>query len=263
MSTPPSTSSPSPATGTNPDSLLVSTLAQLSVQHVAPKIPEFSGSNPARWLARLDSEFAMCTPQVTDGRKKFAYATNKMAEGTLDAVEDLLLEHPRGEGIYTRFRERILATYGPSDTQLAWSFLDFPPLGDGSAMAMAASMLRLLPSDQRAGNILLREVFLQKLPTDIRNALEKLTKDDLDLVKLATRVDEIIASRATSGAGTNEVKTAGKSAATRMKSKETGAKKRQQPAGWCWYHRIHGDDADNCKNPCSFPTKQAHQIQEN
>ena len=205
----------------------------------------------------------MCTPQVTEGKKKFAYATNKMAETTLDAVEDLLLEHPRGEDIYARFRERIMATYGPSDTQLASGFLDFSPLGDGSAMAMAASMLRLLPPDQRAGNIVFREVFLRKLPTDIGNALGKLSKDDLDLVRLATRVDEIIASRATQENRTNVVKTAGKSAGIRSKTKEAGAKKKQQPAGWCWYHRIHGDDAENCKDPCSFPAKQVHEIQEN
>ena len=236
-------------------------LAQLSVQHVAPKIPEFSGSNPARWLARLDSEFAMCTPQVTEGRKKFAYATNKMAEATLDAVEDLLLEHPRREDIYTRFRERILATYGPSDTQLASTFLDFPSLGDGSAMAMAASMLRLLPSDQRAENIVLREVFLRKLPTDIRNALGKLNEEDLDLIKLATRVDEIIASRATSDPGTNAVKTPGKSATAKTKAKKAGAKK-IPPGGWCWYHWKFRDAAKNCKAPCTFPS-QITEIQEN
>ena len=242
---------------------LVNALAQLSIQHVAPKIPEFSGSNPARWLARLDNEFAMCTPQITDGKKKFAYATSKMAETTLDAVEDLVLEHPRGDDIYMRFRDRILATYGPSDTQLASGFLDFPPLGDGSAVAMAASMLRLLPSDQRAGNIVLREVFLRKLPTDIRNALGKLTKEDLDLIKLATRVDEIIASRSPFGATANTVKTSGKVATQRTKAKEAGVKKKQPPAGWCWYHRVHGEDATNCKPPCSFPSKQAHEIQEN
>ena len=179
-----------------------------------------------------------------------------MAEATLDAVEDLLLEHPRGEDIYTRFRERVMATYGPSDTQLASDFLDFSSLGDGSAMAMAASMLRLLPPDQRAGNIVLREVFLRKLPTDIRNALGKLTKDDLDLVKLATRVDEIIASRAAPENRTNAVKTPGKNTTTKTKAKGPGAKKKQQPAGWCWYHRIHGDNAENCKDPCSFPAKQ-------
>ena len=69
-------------------------LAQLSVNHVAPKIPEFSGKNPALWITRLENQFEMCTPKVTDQEKRFVYATNQMTEETLGSVEDLLLAVP-------------------------------------------------------------------------------------------------------------------------------------------------------------------------
>ena len=235
-------------------------LAQLSVNHVAPKIPEFSGKNPALWITRLENQFAMCTPKITDQEKRFVYATNQMTEETLGSVEDLLLTIPRPPDIYDRFTKRVMETFGPSDTQLASNFLDFPPMGDGSATIMAANMLRLLPVNERGNNIVFREIFLRKIPPAIRDVLGELREEDKDLLALAKRVDALIASRPATGATISNAGTAGKDAKPKRKSQDRP--KKSPPGGLCWYHWKFGEDATNCKAPCSFPSKIA-EIQEN
>ena len=235
-------------------------LAQLSVNHVAPKIPTFSGKNPALWITRLENQFAMCVPKVTDQEKRFVYATNQMTEDTLGSVEDLLLTLPRPPDVYDLFTKRVMETFGPSDTHLASSFLDFPPMGDGSATIMAANMLRLLPVTERGSNIVFREIFLRKIPPAIREVLGELREEDKDLLALAKRVDALIAARPATMPTTNSIGTIGKDAKAKQKTRSPTKK---NPQGkWCWYHRKHGEAATNCRPPCVFPTTIAG-IQEN
>ena len=245
-------------------------MSNMSTHFTAPKLPEFDSNDPELWFSRLESEFTMATPSVTDGPKRFAYASSRLSATHASAIADLIREEPRRPDIYQRFRQRMVDTYGPSETKRASNFMDYPDLGDGSAVEMAANMLQCLPPSARVPHPVLRETFLRKIPTDLCNSLGKLTDEDLDLLHLGKRVDDLKATRA-SGTAVNTVKTSGTKYKNKKRKTEAkddgknGVKLEVTPhPDWCFYHEKFGKKAERCRPPCTFsPHLQETEIQGN
>ena len=174
---------------------------------------------------------------------------------------------PPGPDIYDRFCRRIMSAFGPSETTSTVKFLQFPSLGDGSAATMAAAMLQLLPEAERIPSIVYRELFLQKIPSEIRNSLGELKSEDKDITFLAARVDRLIASRTKDAASVSAVKTGGRGRSRKKKaevkdaaqasdrSSDKASRKRDVTPhpDWCYYHEQFGGKAEKCRPPCTFP----------
>ena len=102
---------------------------------------------------------------------------------------------------------------------------------------LLAEMYTLLPDDEVAKpSIVIRELFLRQLPSDVRAHLTN--KAALSLDELATEAD-------------NFFTTAGQRVSA-VRSKTSNRPSPSSDSKLCYFHERFGDNARKCRAPCSF-----------
>ena len=126
-------------------------------------------------------------------------------------------------------------------------------------------MLALLPEDFKPGFIF-RGLFLRRLPANVRAHL--LQEDISDPRALSLKADEFyhnLASAPVNILSSEEtmdpqavnavrgVSSAHRERRSSVSSNSSSATTSRRPASnLCWYHRTHGENATNCRKPCSW-----------
>ena len=131
-------------------------------------------------------------------------------------------------------------------------------------------MLNLLPDDYKP-DFILRGLFLRRLPIDVRSHL--LREKVSDPRALALKADKLFQSRVSPLSVNLLADDFGESLQVNLVSSRARApkipnsvkiplsKRSPTPApttrsptlsGLCWFHKKHGEKANNCRKPCSF-----------
>ena len=137
-------------------------------------------------------------------------------------------------------------------------------------------MLALLPEDYKP-DFILRGLFLQSLPIDVwSNILREKVSDPR---ALALKADELYQSQVSSSLlnllsedlQVNLVSSRTLRSPASVKSPPLSLKspslpkhspnpaptsRSPIPSGLCWFHKKHGEKANNCRKPCSFSGKE-------
>ncbi|XP_037580345.1 uncharacterized protein LOC119463588 [Dermacentor silvarum] len=148
-------------------------------------------------------------------------------------------------------------------------------LGDRTPSQLLRHMQRLLGSVTDLDSTLLREIFIQRLPNNVRVALATVAEKDLG--KIAAIADTIMAVANHSASVANlQVESASAPSPNEFlelpekiaRLTETVADLQARPSRplercsappqqprlrWCWYHRKLGDAARKCVEPCDYP----------
>ncbi|XP_037580764.1 uncharacterized protein LOC119464016 [Dermacentor silvarum] len=142
-------------------------------------------------------------------------------------------------------------------------------LGDRTPSQLLRHMQRLVGSVTGLDSTLLREIFLQRLPSNVRVLLA--TVAERDLGKMATIADTIMAAANPSASVANvpvesneflefreEIArltetVAALQARTSHPLEQRSAQPQQPRLRWCWYHRKHRDAARKCVVPWGYP----------
>ena len=236
------------------------------VAAVTPKLRVFNPEEPELWFANAEMQFETASPEITTSKTKFKYVCMALSPEIQRDVKDIFLNPP--EDPYEALKTRLCAIYRPSPVEIASRVLDAPMLGDSTASALASSMLQHLSAEHQEHPVV-REVFLRRLPLDIRRAIEE--NDTLNVRELATAADRRLKGRILPPiSGPPPIAAV---ANTRPKSNHTQNQKPQGsstsktgPKTWCWLHRKFGKDARNCVGRCewpNFPIANVSEIQEN
>ena len=166
--------------------------------------------------------------------------------------------------------ERLITLYTLNDYQRFEALVSLPLSGDQKPSHLMNRMLALLPDDYKP-DFILRGLFLRRLPIDVRSHL--LREKVSDPRALALKADELYQSRVSPSAVNllsedlqvnlvssrefrSEPPVQGKVRISPSLSKRspTPAPTRRSPtpSGLCWFHKKHGDKAQNCRHPFSF-----------
>ncbi|XP_078487863.1 uncharacterized protein LOC144745813 [Ciona intestinalis] len=157
---------------------------------VAVKLPVFWANQPRVWFQQAEAQFAL--KNVTVDQTKYYHVVSALDPDTATRLLDLL-ENPPREQKYTAIKERLLQTFSLSRQQRARRLLDMPPLGDRKPSALMDEMLSLLGNHESC--LLFEELFLQRMPNDIRICL---AKEDLEEPRqLARRADQLCGKQET------------------------------------------------------------------
>ena len=208
-----------------------------SISAITPKIPPFYAKDPDLWFLRAESAFHTAKPRITDDETKMAYLIQSLDEETALRIKDLLMK-PEMSGQFEVLKTRLTKTFGLKRHERAALIIDYPDIGDGSAMKLADDYMRLHDEDD---SILLRELFLRHLPVHVRAIIEE--DETKDLRVLAEREDKIRKENARIAAISSQSTTA---AILKQDMKKTTDK------NWCYYHECFGANAKKCRSPCSF-----------
>lgn len=247
------------------------TTATATSASVAVKLPDFWKSDPAMWFAQAEAQFVLAG--VTRDETKFYHIIAKVDQTVLCHISDLVANPPQTNK-YDAIKERLLNRFEMSPQAKMEKLLNSCDLGDMKPTHLLAKM-QDLAAGLRVEENLMKMLFLQRLPQNIRSVL---AIHDGTLSKLAEMADKMLESTfpnvaaatvPTSTAVPNQEELSEQIAfltaeirklksAGRSRSRSTSRARRvseSDQAETCWYHRVYGNRARQCRSPCRFQLK--------
>ena len=251
----------------------------VSVAAVSVKLPPFWPADPEVWFAQVEVQFA--TRRVTSQKTRFEYVVSSLGPEFAAEVRDLLLRPPE-ENPYDILKAELVKRTAALEQRKLQQLISGEELGERKPTQLLRRMQQLLGDHLTAGpdgNAFLRELFLQRLPPNVRMVLAS-ADDAIDLQKLADMADKIMevstpssvsAVSAPSNDDVKQLRAEVERLATlvasltqhrprRRNRSQSRDRRPRSPAPQeqaasktlCWYHRKFGEQARKCQPPCHW-----------
>jgi hypothetical protein len=246
---------------------------------------------PELWFAMVEAKFNLATPKITKEDTKFSHVVAALGPDLAGEVADLILK-PDADAPYSRLKAEILSRTTLTETQKLKQLLSGQELGTRKPSQLLRHMRTLVTDTQYVNESVLRELFLQQMPSSIQPILVAVTGIDLDQVAMvADKILEATPTAAIAATTRNTPSTPqGQSTSTsegatlgavmrRLEKMEQQLKQlgnqrheRERSRGrsqsrsrgapdtdtgkYCWYHYKFGDRARQCKDPLRVSKKR-------
>ena len=229
------------------------------------KLPPFWPADPQIWFAQVEAQFT--TRGITVQKTKFDHIVASLAPEFATEVRDLILNPPR-EQPYDTLKDQLIKRTAASEQRRLQQLFNAEELGDRKPSQLLRRMQQLL--GDKANNTdgtFLRELFLQRLPSNVRMVLAS-TPDAGNLDDLAQLADKIVevATPSISSVKTSDeferlrhevtelkllIQTLKQLKRSRSRGRSPSPAPQRHSQEICWYHAKFGDNARKCKPPCS------------
>lgn len=240
-----------------------------TVSSVDGKLPPFWTADPALWFVQVESQFA--ARRITADLTKYHYVVSSLPPAIASEIRDLLFAPP-AENAYATLKETVIRRVTPSEPQRLQQLLRGTELGDRTPSQLLRHMQQLLgETTTTEDGALLRELFLQKLPSSVRIVVAASEQKDLTaMAELADRLVAIIPTAPVAAVQAQlprnelqemrdaisqltETVSALQASRTAKTLNEPNAPLSQpQRQNICWYHRRFGKAARKCVPPCAY-----------
>jgi hypothetical protein len=244
-----------------------------AIATVSIKLPPFWPVDPDLWFAQVEAQFT--TRGITAQKTKYDYIVASLSPEVATQVRDLIITPPTITP-YDTLRKQLTRRTTPSQQQKLQQLLSTDELGDRKPSQLLRQMQQLL-GDQAgdAGGTFLRELFLQRLPGNVRMVLAS-TDATTTLENLAALADKVMEVAITSISAVTTPRASLemdelRAEVSRLQDVVKSLSSRSQPpfqaprrrspspvrphkptdAALCWYHQKYGDQAQRCRPPCT------------
>ena len=252
-----------------------------AVSAISLKLPPFWPADPDLWFAQVEAQFS--TRGITVEKTKYDYIVSVLAPDAATTVRDLILSPPADTPYATLKKELIKRTAG-SHQQKLQKLLSGVELGDQKPSQLLRRMRQLWSGD--ADDILFRELFLQRLPANVRMVLAS-ADPSISLDALAETADRVMEVSGPSVAAVRTPHATSELDSLRSEVRQLQDLMRNLSTRWssrhrsptparhrsptptrnrspspvrrvhnsgdptlCWYHQNFGDAATKCRSPC-------------
>ncbi|XP_077485401.1 uncharacterized protein LOC144095600 [Amblyomma americanum] len=152
------------------------------------KLPPFWTGEPELWFVQVESQLA--ARRITADSTKYHHVVGSLPPATASEVWDLLLTPPE-ENAYQTLKETLIRRVTPTEPERLQQLLREAELGDRRPSHLLRHMQQLAGGTTASDGRLVRELFLQRLPTSVRIGLT--ASGERDLAKLAELADKLMA----------------------------------------------------------------------
>lgn len=251
------------------------------------KLPPFWPADPEVWFAQIEAQFA-CR-RITSQRSKFDHVISSLSPEFAVEVRDLLLRPP-ADNPYSALKEQLTKRTALSEQRKLQQLFTGEELGDRKPTQLLRRMQQLLGDRPGFDTSFLRELFLQRLPSNVRMVLAS-TPDGTTIENLAEMADRVIEVASSSVAAMTTPPSAGatpppafaaelehlRSGVLRLEKLMNQLSRNRSSSGsnrrssrrpstppptndspndssdtLCWYHSKFGGQAQKCRSPCSW-----------
>ena len=153
---------------------------------VSLKLPPFWRADPQIWFAQAEAQFEML--KITREETMYSHVITVLQPDIAQEVRDLLLERPK-DMPYTTLKEQLIQRTSASEQRRVQLLLTEEELGDRKPSQLLRRMEQLV-GEQKLDKGILKQLFLQRLPPNIRLILAS-TSDSITLTALAELADRI------------------------------------------------------------------------
>lgn len=253
------------------------------VARISLRAPPFWKENPALWFRQLESQFI--TNGITRSASKYHITVAALETSIITQVSDLILNPPE-QNMYETLKARLESHFAESEERKFKKLLNEIDLGDKRPSHLLREMREL--AGNRVGEELLKSLWLQRLPPQIQAILSTSEGTTFKLAEMADKICEAVDRRDVSAISTSQNSSAdivrlekqiseltklvsemsrsdrGRDATprnsrqrsrsnTRNTCQKSGSRSQSANSSVCWFHYKFGDQAKNCRAPCSFP----------
>lgn len=251
------------------------------------RLPSFWSTEPALWFLQAESQFA--NRGITSQKTRYHHVVSALSVSDMAEVRDVLRNIPQVNP-YDALKSALIGRLTTSEQQRLQQLLASEELGDRRPTQLLRRMKQLLGEDSSADDGLFRELFLQRLPRQVRMILAASSDQTVDkLAELADRVTEggspgipremanVVAQTSVSCPTSDDYRTrierlecmmarlqpVDRSPSPRQhrglaspplqpRRRPSTSYYNQAPSGPCWFHQRFGGAARNCRPPCSW-----------
>ena len=250
-----------------------------TVSAVPTLLPPFWPAHPLLWFLQAEAQFSRRGIAVS--RAKYEEILCALPTVYAAEVEDLLFDPPE-DNPYEKLKDQLILRITDLEHQKILQNLTAEELGDRKPTQLLRKMRQLLVGKAPFDSSLLRQIFLQRLPSNVQAIL--LLADEMNIDKVAEMADRImdvakpIVTDASAPTGDDrirrliheEVNTALRTQQRsrrrsfsnskgggrdrwrrRSTSRGRSSKRQAHQDAVCWYHARFGRNARKCRPPCS------------
>ena len=243
-----------------------------AVSAVNLKLPPFWPSNPQVWFAQVEAQFK--TRSITSQRTKYDHVVASLSPEVATDVRDLILKPPDANP-YDELKMVMIKRTTESEQRRLQQLFSSEELGDRKPSQLLRRLQQLL-GDKVIDASFLRELFLQRLPPNVRMVLAS-TPETTTIDDIATLADHImdVSAPSISTVAATQLSTdvdhlrAEIASLRELVSSLSPQIKRRKPQSprhrcspspapprtsddLCWYHARFGQAAKKCRSPCSW-----------
>ena len=229
------------------------------------KLPPFWPADPEVWFAQVEAQFA--TKRLTAQKSRFHYIVASLSPDIAAEVRDMILSPPV-DNPYEALKQQLIKRTADSEQRRLQQLFHAEELGDRKPTQLLRRMQQLLGNRAGVDGSFLKELFLQRLPTNVRMVLASSSATSLEeLAELADKVAEVAAPAIAAvqppqllteleqlRADVAKLQATVKSLTRRRSRTPTRPSRSNSPSAnvtadnLCWYHHKFGR---NCTPPCS------------
>lgn len=247
-----------------------------SIGRIALRLPTFWRGNVPLWIKQCDSAFVLS--QITQDETKYAALVSTLDSETLSHVSDIILNPPATDK-YKILSDRLINEFTDSEHQKIKKLLTELQLGDDKPSQLLRKMKEL--SGGQLQDEFLKNLWLQRLPTQIQTVLS-VSSEHLDkLAEIADKVADVALPAMVYGAtvmapvapAPSEIQELTKQIAdlhvqiahlSRSRNRSdfphrpsSRSNSRRWRPNICYYHRRFRDNAHKCVQPCEYMQPQS------
>ena len=277
--TPPSASLAAPAS--SPGDTATAT-DHTDVSAVSLKLPPFWAADAEVWFAQAEATFLL--RGITREDTKFQYVVGALEPQIAVEVRDLIV-HPPTSLPYSTLKQELTSRTSQTEHKRLQQLLTEEDLGDRKPSQFLRRMQQL-KGTTNIDDSLLRELFLQRMPSQVRailattptttsleatakmadSILEQFTISTVSAVpdsapapSLESQLATLCASVARLDSRMDEFQQQDRGRRPRRSqpSSRSATPERSTAAGICWYHSRFGAKAQRCTTPCSYTSGNA------
>ena len=235
------------------------------------KLPPYWSNDPSTWFSQVEAQFHL--HNIKSQKDKYYTVVAQLPQDAASQMRDMINKMPDDEP-YQTFKEALITRTAESAAQRISKALDKSQIGDCRPSQVLRTLERQLEG-LHMEDTLLRQVFLQKLPTTIRTIVAA-QSDTMKLSELSDLADRIhdnlpenVINSATSSSNDSKleermsrlekmmVNLAQNNRNVRRKSpfqrQRSHSKGSFNPQGkFCYYHWRYGKDARKCNEGCKW-----------